>query len=168
MLKAPLLPLRAALALLLLFSLPLQASSLARDVDLRIETFDEIDRIFKEMRFKVVHLRSEDREGNLAYAEKLVTLAYRLPGLFESYSSGEKFPQSRAHPRIWSQKDKEGFWERWRWSGQPSHSEQLNLFIDRLEKIHELLEQGDMTGAAAAIDRTAQSCRQCHNTFRYR
>lgn len=137
-----------------LTSLVAQSGSLAEDVDLRIETFDEIDRLFKSLRFKVVNMRSQDAEGARAYSEALVRHAYRLPGLFEEESPRERFRQSSARPQIWQRKERYDFL--------------LNEFIDNLEEIDELLVQGDMTAAGRMIDRTAQSCRRCHNTFRYR
>ncbi len=131
-----------------------QAADLSKDVDLRIETFDEIDRLFKGLRFKVVNMRSQDNVGAMTYSEELVRLAYRLPGLFEEESPRELFSQSRSRPQVWSRKERYDFL--------------MNQFIDRLEKTHELLEQGNMSEAGRMIDRTAQGCRQCHNTFRYR
>ncbi|SFB89477.1 Cytochrome C' [Marinospirillum celere] len=148
------LPLGAALILTLGLSLPMHAGSLSEDVDLRIETFDEIDRLFKALRFKVVNMRSEDHKGAMEYSDQLIRHAYRLPGLFEEPSPREQFPQSRARPQIWDRKDRYDFL--------------LNQFTDNLEEIHELLEQERLTDAGRLIDRTAQSCRQCHNTFRYR
>ena len=153
MLKVAFLPL-VGLFLFSLVSLPLKASSLADDVNLRIQTFDDIDRVFKALRFKVVNMRSQDAAGAMTYSEELVGLAYRLPGLFEEESPRELFPQSNSRPQIWSRKDRYDFL--------------MNQFIDRLEKTHELLEQGNMSEAGRMIDRTAQGCRQCHNTFRYR
>lgn len=140
--------------LLFAFSLPVQAGQLSDDVDLRIETFDEIDRLFKALRFKVVNMRSDDHKGAMQYSDELIRHAYRLPGLFEEPSPREQFPQSRARPQIWDRKERYDFL--------------LNRFTDNLEEIHELLEQEKLPEAGRLIDRTAQSCRQCHNTFRYR
>ena len=139
---------------LALFFLPAQSASLADDVDLRIETFDEIDRLFKALRFKVVNMRSDDRRGAMVYSEDLVRHAYRLPGLFEEESPREAFRQSSARPQIWKRKQRYDFL--------------MNEFIDNLEEIHDLLDQGQMSAAGRQIDRTAQGCRRCHNTFRYR
>jgi len=139
---------------LALFFLPVQSGSLADDVDLRIETFDEIDRLFKALRFKVVNMRSDDRRGAMVYSEDLVRQAYRLPGLFEEESPRDTFRQSSARPQIWERKERYDFL--------------MNEFIDNLEEIHDLLDQGEMSAAGRQIDRTAQSCRRCHNTFRYR
>jgi len=142
------------LSALFFFSFPVQSGSLAEDVDLRIETFDEIDRLFKALRFKVVNMRSQDYKGAQVYSEALVRHAYRLPGFFEEESPRAMFRQSSARPQIWQRKERYDFL--------------MNEFIDNLEEIHELLEQGELSAAGRRIDRTAQSCRRCHNTFRYR
>ncbi|SFX50234.1 cytochrome c [Marinospirillum alkaliphilum] len=150
---------RSGLSLLLVFLLgwlPIQAQAemSARDVDLRIDTFDEIDRLFKALRFKVVNQRSTDRQGAMVYSSELVRLGYRLPDLFDHPSPREMFPQSRARPEIWNRKDRYDFL--------------MDEFLDNLEKIHEDLSAGRMSQAGQLIDRTAQGCRRCHNTFRYR
>lgn len=139
---------------LILTVLPAQSGSLLDDVDLRIETFDEIDRLFKALRFKVVNMRSDDRKGAMVYSEDLIRHAYRLPGLFEEASPREDFRHSSARPQIWERKERYDYL--------------MNEFIDNLEEIHELLNQGEMTAAGRKIDLTAQGCRRCHNTFRYR
>lgn len=143
-------------ALLCLFLLPTTAKSdmTAHDVDLRIDTFDEIDRLFKALRFKVVNQRSDNRQGAMVYSRELVELSYRLPALFDEPSPREMYPQSRARPEIWSRKARYDFL--------------LDEFLDNLEMIHEHLDKGQMSQAGQLIDRTAQSCRRCHNTFRYR
>ncbi|WP_404418970.1 cytochrome c [Marinospirillum sp.] len=149
------LPARSAFFLLLALTfLPVQGGSLSGDVNLRIETFDEMERIFKALRFKVVNLRSEDPDEVMAYSEDLIQYAYRLPGLFEEISPREVFGQSRARPEIWEQKER--------------YDDLMNEFIDNLEEINDLLDQGQMSAAGRQIDRTAKSCRRCHNTFRYR
>jgi|AntRauTorckE6833_2_1112554.scaffolds.fasta_scaffold30563_2 cytochrome c556 len=151
------LPAKSAFFLILILALsflPVQAGSLSGDVDLRIKTFDEMERIFKALRFKVVNLRSEDPEEVMAYSEDLIHYAYRLPGLFEEVSPREVFRQSRARPEIWEQKERYNYL--------------MNELIDNLEEINDLLEQGQMSAAGQQIDQTAKNCRRCHNTFRYR
>lgn len=145
------------LALLCFFLLPPTAKSdtiSSSEVDLRIDTFDEIDRLFKALRFKVVNQRSDNREGAMVYSRELVELSYRLPALFDAPSPRQAFPQSRARPEIWSRKERYDFL--------------LDEFLDNLEMIHEHLAKGQMSQARHLIDRTAQSCGRCHNTFRYR
>ncbi|WP_162299790.1 cytochrome c [Marinospirillum perlucidum] len=148
-----------SLAICLLFAaayavLPAQATSLSDDVDLRIETFDEIERLFKALRFKVVNMRSDDQEGAVTYSDEIVGLAYRLPGLFEENSPRQLFPQSRARPEIWERPERYNYL--------------LNQFLDNLEQIDELLREGSMTEAGRKIDETAKNCRRCHDVFRYR
>jgi cytochrome c556 len=146
----------ALLLLVFLLCSPLQARAAitAEEVAQRIDTFDEIDRLFKALRFKVVNQRSTDRQAAVALSGELVRLAYRLPTLFDEPSSRELFPQSRARPEIWSRKERYDF--------------MMDEFLDHLEKIHEDLRAGRMSQAGQLIDRTAQGCRRCHNTFRYR
>lgn len=136
--------------------LPLQAQAeiTTEDVSLRIATFDEIDRLFKALRFNVVNQRTTDRPQALSMAGELTQLSYRLPDLFDEPSSREHFPQSRARPEIWTRK--------------AQYDGMLNEFIDNLEKIQQELQAGRMTQAGQLIDRTAQGCRRCHNAFRYR
>lgn len=124
------------------------------DVNLRIDTFDEMDRVFKALRFKVVNQRSTNREGALEFSGQLVKLSYRLPALFDLPSSREVFPQSRSRPEIWSQKAR--------------FDHLLNEFVDNLEQIDDQIKAGNLTQAGRLIDATAKGCRRCHNAFRYR
>jgi len=124
------------------------------DVNLRIDTFDEIDQLFKELRFKVVNQRSTDREAALVFSEQLVILSYRLPDMFDLPSSREIFPQSRSHPKIWTRKK---YFDRL-----------MEEFVDNLEKIDDEIRDGDLTKAGRLIDITAKGCRRCHNGFRYK
>lgn len=151
--------LRSTLPLFFLLSLALlplaaRAEITAEDVNLRIDTFDEIDRVFKALRFKVVNQRSNNHEAAALLSVELVELSYRLPGLFSEPSPREVFAQSRSRPEIWERK--------------PRYDFLLNEFLDNLEMIHEQLQQGQMSRAGQLIDETAKSCRRCHNTFRYR
>ncbi|MBE0505775.1 MAG: cytochrome c [Marinospirillum sp.] len=151
--------LRSTLPVLFLLCLALlpvaaRAEITAEDVNLRIDTFDEIDRLFKALRFKVVNQRSDNRQGAMVYSRELVELSYRLPALFDEPSPREIYPQSRARPEIWNRKARYDFL--------------LDEFLDNLEMIHDHLDKGQMSQAGQLIDRTAQSCRRCHNTFRYR
>lgn len=124
------------------------------DVDLRITAFDEIDRIFKALRFEVVNKRSTNREGAKEYSEQLVELSYLLPDTFNLPSSREIFPQSRSRPEIWSQKA--------RFDGL------IDVFIGNLEQIDDLIKTGDLSKAGWLIDETAKGCRRCHNAYRYK
>src|SRR5690554_799144 len=126
----------------------------AEDVNLRIDTFDEIDQLFKALRFKVVNQRSTNREAALDYSSKLVKLSYRLPDLFDLPSSRESFPQSRSRPEIWTKKER--------------FDQQLEAFVVNLEKIDDEIRAGDLSRAGRLIDETAKGCRRCHNGFRYR
>ena len=126
----------------------------AEDVNLRIDTFDEIDQLFKALRFKVVNQRSTNREAALNYSSKLVKLSYRLPDLFDLPSSRESFPQSRSRPEIWTKKER--------------FDQQLEAFVVNLEKIDDEVRAGDLSRAGRLIDETAKGCRRCHNGFRYR
>ncbi|WP_027848558.1 cytochrome c [Marinospirillum minutulum] len=126
----------------------------AEDVNLRIDTFDEIDQLFKALRFKVVNQRSTNREAALDYSSKLVKLSYRLPDLFDLPSSRESFPQSRSRPEIWTKKE--------------YFDQQLEAFVVNLEKIDDEIRAGDLSRAGRLIDETAKGCRRCHNGFRYR
>lgn len=126
----------------------------AEDVNFRIDTFDEIDQLFKALRFKVVNQRSTNREAALDYSSKLVKLSYRLPDLFDLPSSRESFPQSRSRPEIWTKKER--------------FDQQLEAFVVNLEKIDDEIRAGDLSRAGRLIDETAKGCRRCHNGFRYR
>mgnify|MGYP001205247760 CR=1 FL=1 len=126
----------------------------AEDVNLRIDTFDEIDQLFKALRFKVVNQRSTNREAALEYSSKLVKLSYRLPDLFDLPSARENFPQSRSRPEIWAKKE--------------HFDHQLEAFVVNLEKIDDEIRAGDLNRAGRLIDETAKGCRRCHNGFRYR
>lgn len=128
--------------------------TLAEDVNLRIDTFDEIDRLFKALRFKVVNQRSTDREGALELSSQLVELAQRLPDLFTVPSANEAFPQSRSRPEIWSRKD---FFDT-----------QMFEFIEDFKDIDDEVEKGSLTKVGQLIDVTAKGCRRCHNSFRYK
>lgn len=127
---------------------------LAAEVQQRIDAFDEIDQLFRALRFKVVNQRSQDHQGALVYADQLVNLAYQLPGLFEAETPRQVIPFSRARPEIWSRKARYDFL--------------MDEFLDNLEEIQALLRQARLTDAGHRIDRTAQSCRRCHDPFRYR
>lgn len=131
-----------------------EKASLAEEVNLRIDTFDEVDRLFKALRFKVVNQRSTDREGALEYSSELVELTYRLPELFDEPSPRELFPASRSRPEIWSKKDRFDFL--------------LDEFVGNLEAIDDEIKEGDLSKAGRLIDETAKGCRRCHNAFRYR
>lgn len=124
------------------------------DVNLRIDTFDEIDMLFKALRFKVVNQRSTNREGALEFSSQLVELSYRLPDLFDLPSSREAFPQSRSRPEIWSRKAR--------------FDTLLDEFVDNLEQIDDEIRGGNLTKAGRIIDETAKGCRRCHNGFRYK
>lgn len=124
------------------------------DVHLRIDTFDEIDRVFKALRFKVVNQRSTNREGSLEYSSQLVELSYRLPDLFDTLSSRESFPMSRSRPEIWSQKARFDLL--------------MDEFVDNLEQIDDQIKTGDLSKAGRLIDETAKGCRRCHNAYRYK
>jgi len=126
----------------------------AEDVNLRIDTFDEMDQLFKALRFKIVNQRSTNREAALGYSSKLVKLSYRLPDLFDLPSSREMFPQSRSRPEIWTKKERFDY--------------QLEVFVVNIEKIDDEIREGDLTKAGRMIDETAKGCRRCHNGFRYR
>ncbi len=126
----------------------------AEDVNLRIDTFDEVDRLFKALRFKVVNQRSTDREGALEYSNELVELTYRLPELFDEPSPREFFPASRSRPEIWSKKERFDLL--------------LDEFVGNLEAIDDEVKDGDLSKAGRLIDETAKGCRRCHNAFRYR
>jgi len=126
----------------------------AEDVNLRIDTFDEMDQLFKALRFKIVNQRSTNREAALGYSSKLVKLSYRLPDLFDLPSSREMFPQSRSRPEIWTKKER--------------FDHQLEVFVVNIEKIDDEIREGDLTKAGRMIDETAKGCRRCHNGFRYR
>lgn len=124
------------------------------DVNQRIDTFDEVDRLFKALRFKVVSQRSTDREGAMEFSSELIELAYQLPELFNQPSSREIFPHSRSRPEIWSRKVR--------------FDVLLDEFIDNLEVIDDEIKAGNLSKAGRLIDETAKGCRRCHNTFRYR
>lgn len=124
------------------------------DVDLRIETFDEIDKLFKALRFKIVNQRSTNHQAALKYSSQLVELAYRLPDLFDVPSAADAFPQSRSRPEIWSRK---AFFDT-----------QMFNFVDNLEDINDEVKAGNLTKAGQLIDETAKGCRRCHNAFRYK
>lgn len=126
----------------------------AEDVNIRIDTFDEMDQLFKALRFKIVNQRSTNREAALEYSSKLVKLSYRLPDLFDLPSSREMFPQSRSRPEIWTKKER--------------FDHQLEAFVVNLEKIDDEIREGDLSRAGRLIDETAKGCRRCHNGFRYR
>ena len=126
----------------------------ADDVKLRIDTFDEIDRVFKALRFKVVYQRSTNGEGSLEYSSKLVELSYRLPDLFDTLSSQESFPMSRSRPEIWSQKARFDLL--------------MDKFVDNLEQIDDQIKSGELVKAGRLIDETAKGCRRCHNAYRYK
>ncbi|GLR64982.1 cytochrome c [Marinospirillum insulare] len=126
----------------------------AEEVNLRIDTFDEMDQLFKALRFKIVNQRSTNREAALIYSNQLVTLSYRLPDLFDLPSSREQFPQSRSRPEIWTRKAR--------------FDHLLEGFVINLEKIDDEIKDGDLTKAGRLIDETAKGCRRCHNGYRYR
>ncbi|HKM16160.1 MAG TPA: cytochrome c [Marinospirillum sp.] len=126
----------------------------AKDIDLRIETFDEIDKLFKALRFKVVNQRSTNHEAALKFSSQLVELVYRLPDLFDVPSAADAFPQSRSRPEIWSRKT---FFDA-----------QMFEFVDNLEDINDEIKAGNLTKAGQLIDETAKGCRRCHNAFRYK
>lgn len=129
-------------------------SVLLEAVNQRIDTFDEVDRLFKALRFKVVSQRSQDSAGAREFSSELVELAYRLPVLFEQESPREVFPHSRSRPEIWSRKVR--------------FDVLLDAFIDNLEIIDDEIAAGNLTKAGQLIDETAKGCRRCHNAFRYR
>lgn len=126
----------------------------AEDVYLRIDTFDEMDQLFKALRFKIVNQRSTNREAALEYSSELVKLSYRLPALFDLPSSREIFPQSRSRPEIWTRKAR--------------FDHLLEAFVDNLEVIDDEIRGGDLKQAGRLIDETAKGCRRCHNAYRYR
>lgn len=128
--------------------------ALLAEVDLRIEVFDEIDRLFKALRFKVVNQGSTEREGALAFSGQLIELARRLPDLFTAPSAKDIFPHSRSRPEIWSRKT---FFD-----------SQIIDFIEDLEDINDEIKTGSLTKAGQLIDDTAKGCRRCHNSFRYK
>ncbi len=128
--------------------------ALAEDVNLRIDTFDEIDKLFKALRFKVVNQRSTDRQGALELSNQLVELTHHLPDLFAVPSAKEVFPQSRSRPEIWSRK---AFFDT-----------QMIEFVEDLKDINDEIKAGSLTKAGQLIDVTAKGCRRCHNSFRYK
>lgn len=132
-----------------------QAASIsAKEVDLRIEIFDEIDLLFKALRFEIVNRHSTDQAATLEFSTPLLNLGYQLEELFSAPSARDAFPQSRSRPTIWRNKER--------------FDSLMGGFVDNLEQIDDAIQAGDFTQAATTLDQTAKGCRQCHNSFRYR
>lgn len=141
--------------LLLFLPVSLPASDdLELDVQARIDAFDEIDRVFKSLRFYLVNQRSQSQEELLPLADELLTLSYPLAGLFAEESPRQLFRFSKARPEIWTRK--------------AQFDGQLDRFVEALESIQTALQEGRFSEAARQVDLTAQGCRRCHQAFRYR
>ncbi len=129
-------------------------AQLAQAVEARIERFDEIDRLFKSMRFRVVTPRHQDLEAAYEYAQAMSQQTQGLVELFDHPSDRSQFRFSKARPSIWQNKS--------------DFDAQMLQMQQQFQQLEDLIAAQDVDAAERLIDQTARSCRACHNSYRFR